>query len=145
MSEGITQSLYTHYVQIFINAAVQAGKEILTIYEECGTDMQIKGDGSPLTRAGLASHRMITKKLSEIFPNIPIMSEEGKSVPYEVRRHWKEYFCIDPLDGTKEFIKRNGEFTINRAFIYSKKPVVGVVYVPVQETMHIGCSVIGSF
>lgn len=115
-----------------------AGKAILDIYDKPTADwaMQKKGDDSPLTQADLSANAVICAWLSEHFPSIPIMTEEAKADDYSLRKDWKSYWCVDPLDGTKEFIKRNGEFTVNIALMRvasdsSAIPVAGVVYAPV--------------
>jgi 3'(2'), 5'-bisphosphate nucleotidase len=110
----------------------------LKIYNEEDFDIEIKGDNSPLTRADIASHGKISEVLRHKFPDMPILSEEGKDIPYEIRRNWINYFCVDPLDGTKEFIKRNGEFTINIAYMKDKSPVIGIIYIPVKDILYFG-------
>jgi 3'(2'), 5'-bisphosphate nucleotidase len=109
-----------------------AGHAILDIYETDDFAVEYKDDDSPLTRADRRSHEVIIKGLKDIARGIPVMSEEGSSVPFKERRGWKEFFLVDPLDGTKEFIKRNGEFTVNIALIKDGVPTVGVVHVPVR-------------
>ena len=145
MTDILTQSKYSQFIHIFFKSAAHAGKEILAIYNEGDFNVKLKEDSSPLTIADVASHTVIRKELSRIFPDVPQMSEEGKSIPYAERKHWDMYFCIDPLDGTKEFIKRNGEFTINLALIKNQRPVVGVVYIPVKDILYIGGIDIGSY
>ncbi len=93
----------------------------------------MKADDSPLTAADRASHHAIVSALGELTPDIPILSEEAADIPYSVRRDWQEYWLVDPLDGTKEFIKRNGEFTVNIALIQDSVPVLGVVHVPARD------------
>ncbi|HIP52554.1 MAG TPA: 3'(2'),5'-bisphosphate nucleotidase [Chromatiales bacterium] len=109
-----------------------AGDAIMEIYD---TDFEVeeKSDKSPLTAADMASHNTIVAGLERLTPEIPILSEESAKIPYETRRQWRRYWLIDPLDGTKEFIKRNGEFTVNIALIEDGRPVLGVVYVPVKR------------
>lgn len=111
------------------NIAISAGKAIMKIYNK---DFMIdyKDDKSPLTEADIKSNDIICSTLQELYPNIPIMSEENKQILYEIRKEWEYYWCIDPIDGTKEFIKKNGEFTVNIALIYKNIPVLGVVYAP---------------
>ncbi len=115
----------------------QAGAAILEIYQQ---DFNVvhKDDASPLTQADLASHRLICAALKELTPDIPLLSEESAALDYSERSAWNEYWLIDPLDGTKEFIKRNGEFTVNIALIRDHQPVLGVVYVPVSNTCYAG-------
>ncbi|MDX8339308.1 3'(2'),5'-bisphosphate nucleotidase CysQ [Draconibacterium sp. IB214405] len=121
-----------------IKAAIRAGEEILKIYKDPTSDFSIekKADNSPLTIADKASHQVIEAALAET--GIPILSEEGKTIEYEERRHWNTFWLIDPLDGTKEFIKKNGEFTVNIALVKNNQPVMGVIYVPVSETLYFG-------
>ncbi|HDR50688.1 MAG TPA: 3'(2'),5'-bisphosphate nucleotidase CysQ [Mariniphaga anaerophila] len=121
-----------------ITAAVAAGKKILEIYNDpaAGLSVEWKADNSPLTIADKTSHRMIMQHLEKT--GWPVLSEEGKSIPYEVRRKWKTFWLVDPLDGTKEFIKRNGEFTVNIALIHNDHPVAGVIYLPVTGDLYVG-------
>ena len=127
-----------------IGAAVEAGKAILSIYNG---DFEVyeKEDKSSLTEADLASHRIITRFLSEYTPKIPLLSEESAAAPYDERRKWEKYWLIDPLDGTREFVNRNGEFTVNIALIENGVPVLGVVHVPVSGITYCGSSGTGSF
>ena len=117
-----------------LDIARLASAEILKIYHSPDFGIQIKGDESPVTAADLASNRVITEGLSRLEFQCPILSEETLEIPYEERRYFDYFWVIDPLDGTKEFIKRNGEFTINIALMHHNKPVLGVVYVPVIAT-----------
>ena len=104
----ISEEGYTQIVRTYMLAARKSGEEVLRIYNNDQFDVQIKGDNFPLTQADTASHKAIKQILSDVFPTIPLLSEEGKHIPCRVRKKWKKYFCVDPLDGTKEFIKRNG-------------------------------------
>ncbi len=110
--------------------AREAGQRILEIY---ATDFTVweKNDRSPLTQADMAAHDTILKGLSELTPDIPVLSEESTDIPFKECRAWQRYWLVDPLDGTREFIKRNGEFTVNIALIEDHQPVIGVVYTPV--------------
>ena len=117
--------------------AVQAGDAILNIYST-DFDVETKGDHSPLTQADLASHRIIVAGLAALTPDIPILSEESTPPAFAVRRSWERYWLIDPLDGTKEFVSRNGEFTVNIALIVDHQAVLGVVGVPVQRLVYTG-------
>ena len=123
-------------IQLAKLAAFEAGKEILKVYE---TDFSVetKSDDSPLTLADQAGHDKIVSFLNET--NIPILSEEGKHLNFNQRKEWDSFWLVDPLDGTKEFVKRNGEFTVNIALIKNNIPVMGVIYVPVQDVMYYGC------
>ncbi|TCK19396.1 3'(2'),5'-bisphosphate nucleotidase [Thiogranum longum] len=118
--------------------AKQAGEKILEVY---GTEftVQDKDDKSPLTAADMASHNTIVAGLKALTPDIPVLSEEDAKIPYEKRSSWKTYWLIDPLDGTREFVKRNGEFTVNIALIHEGEPVLGVVYVPVTGVTYAAC------
>jgi 3'(2'), 5'-bisphosphate nucleotidase len=121
-----------------VDLAVDAGQVILEVYAT-DFDVQSKADESPLTQADLASHRLIVAGLEALTPDIPIISEEEGLPLFDERRQWATYWLIDPLDGTKEFVNRNGEFTVNIALIDSNRPVLGVVHVPVQDKTYIGC------
>jgi len=124
--------------------AKQAGAEIMKIYAE-GFEIQEKKDHSPLTTADLASHTLITEKLEKLTPDIPILSEESVSISFAERSSWKDYWLIDPLDGTREFIKRNGEFTVNIALITEHISSLGVVYIPVQDVCYSAARNQGAF
>lgn len=112
-----------------------AGKAIMEIYTKDFT-VDYKNDKSPLTEADMISNEIICNNLRELYYNIPILSEENDNIEYDKRKDWEYYFCIDPLDGTKEFIKKNDEFTVNIALIYKNEPVLGVVYAPALEEMY---------
>jgi 3'(2'), 5'-bisphosphate nucleotidase len=116
-------------LEIAILAAIDAGREILEIYNQEDFGIEIKADQSPLTLADKAAHTIITAHLAG---DIPILSEEGKTIPWEIRKSWNRFWLVDPLDGTKEFIKRNGEFTVNIALIENGVPELGVIVVPVR-------------
>jgi len=122
--------------QTAIKAAIKAGNEILDVYYNFDFGVEIKSDNSPLTIADRRAHNVITAILNET--EIPVLSEEGKSIPYEERKTWNLFWLVDPLDGTKEFIKRNDEFTVNIALIEGSVPVAGVVYVPVTRELFWG-------
>ena len=125
------------FAEAIAELAVEAGKAILKIYEQ-EFEVVIKDDESPLTQADLASHRIICDGLAKLTPDIPVLSEESSDIDYETRANWFQYWLVDPLDGTKEFINRNGEFTVNIALIRFHKPILGVVHVPVTETTYTG-------
>ncbi|MDQ0162537.1 3'(2'),5'-bisphosphate nucleotidase CysQ [Aeribacillus alveayuensis] len=127
-----------------LKISLDAGKEILQVYAN-DFDVESKEDQSPLTLADKKSHETIVKGLSSLYPDIPVLSEEGKSIPYDTRKEWDYLWLVDPLDGTKEFIKRNGEFTVNIALIEEGKPVVGMIYAPVLDTAYFAKKDIGSF
>jgi len=109
----------------------EAGEEILKIYDKTDIGITYKGDNSPLTLADKASNDIIEKRLKELTPSIPILSEEGKNIDFNDREGWNIFWLIDPLDGTKEFIKKNGEFTVNIALISDGEPILGIVHAPV--------------
>lgn len=115
-----------------VNIARDAGDAILTIYD-AGFKVEEKEDKSPLTDADLASHNLILQRLTELTPDIPILSEESAKLPFEERSSWTTYWLVDPLDGTREFVKRNGEFTVNIALIHQHKSIIGVINVPVLD------------
>ena len=123
-----------------IEAALRAGEEILKIYTR-EFKVEFKADESPLTEADTAAHNMIVKAL-ESTP-YPVLSEESRAITYEERKGWKTYWLVDPLDGTKEFIKKSGEFTVNIALIEDGVPTFGVVYVPVLDTLYCGMLDVG--
>ena len=104
-----------------------------------------KSDGSPLTMADKASHETIQKELTRAYPNIPLLSEEGEGVDYDERKRWECFWLVDPLDGTKEFISRNGEFTVNIAFIEENRPVAGVICAPALNRVYYGTENMGAF
>ena len=126
-----------------ITAALEAGKAILEIYHSGEFDIEIKGDNSPLTRADIASHNVIMSFLKKT--GIPVLSEEGRDISYQERKDWKQLWIVDPIDGTKEFIKRNGEFTVNIALIEDQKPRIGVIFVPVTGELYFSTKEIGAF
>ncbi len=117
-------------IESVISIAINAGNKILKIYHTDNFDERKKLDNSPLTKADLAAHNLIVQRLKEITPNIPILSEESANISWDIRKKWQRYWLIDPLDGTKEFIKHNGEFTVNIALIDNHEPVMGVVHAP---------------
>lgn len=131
-------------IQQVIDLAREAGKEIMTIYAQ-DFSVETKGDNSPLTQADKKSNAVIVSGLRRMYPEIPIISEETKLTSYEERKNWKTYWLVDPLDGTKEFIKKNGEFTVNIALMSHGQPVLGVVYAPAQNKMWYGMKESGSF
>ena len=127
-----------HLLEIAKKAALEAGAEIMKIYTDPSQDFGIekKADNSPLTLADKAAHLCIVRHLQET--GIPVLSEEGRHLPYAERQAWKRLWVVDPLDGTKEFIKKNGEFTVNIALVEDGSPVLGVIYVPVTGILYYG-------
>jgi len=132
-------------IDYLIETAADAGKEILKIYNSDDFGITEKKDSSPLTKADTMSHDLISERLVSRYPDIPVISEEGKNIPFEIRKQWEYYWLVDPLDGTKEFISRNGEFTVNIAFVEHGRPVMGVIYIPVQDTIYFGRQGSGAF
>ena len=126
-----------------ITAALEAGKTILEIYFSGDFDIEIKVDNSLLTKADTASHNVIMSFLTKT--NIPVLSEEGRDITYEERKNWNQLWIVDPIDGTKEFIKRNGEFTVNIALIEHQKPILGVIFVPAKGELYFSSREIGAF
>lgn len=126
-----------------VKASVKAGEGILEVYNSDDFDIEIKSDNSPLTRADKKSNEIIMSYIENL--GFPVLSEEGKELTYEDRKHWETLWCVDPLDGTKEFIKKNGEFTVNVALIHNQNPVLGVIYVPVSEELYFAHDQIGSY
>jgi len=124
--------------------AVEAGEAILNVYRT-DFDVEHKDDDSPLTQADLAANRIIVAALEKLTPEIPRLSEEGADIPFETRKTWDRYWLIDPLDGTREFVKKNGEFTVNIALIDNGKPVLGVVHAPVLEATWYAAQGVGAF
>lgn len=135
--------LYSTNLKLAISAAVNAGNEIMKIYESDDFGVETKGDNSPLTKADKASHKVICQALTT--SEVPILSEEGAQIPFEERAAWSSFWMIDPIDGTKEFIKKNGEFTVNIALIHNGSPVIGVVYAPVLKELFFAEHNLGSF
>lgn len=125
-----------------IQAAIEAGLEILKIYNT-DFDVEYKEDQSPLTIADKSAHNIISSYLLET--KIPVLSEEGRSIPFTERKEWNQLWIVDPLDGTKEFVKKNDEFTVNIALVENHKPVMGVIYAPVFDILYYGEEGNGSF
>jgi 3'(2'), 5'-bisphosphate nucleotidase len=122
----------------------RAGDAIMKVYGE-GFSVQHKADDSPLTLADLESQRVILEALSALTPDIPILSEESAQAPWEERRRWGELWVVDPLDGTREFVKRNGEFTVNIALVVEHEPVLGIVSAPARGLLYWGAAGLGAF
>jgi 3'(2'), 5'-bisphosphate nucleotidase len=133
---------YSALLQLAVHAAVKAGEEILAIYRN-DFDVEWKPDNTPVTAADKAASQRIIQILSAA--GFPIISEEESIAPYETRKHWEYFWLVDPLDGTKEFIKRNGEFATNIALIKGTEPVIGVIYAPVWNCLYFAASGQGSF
>ena len=127
-----------------LEIAVQAGRRILEIY---ATDFNVnlKSDQSPVTTADMAAHEVILRDLQRLTPDLPVLSEESSNIPFAERQRWGSYWLVDPLDGTKEFISRNGDFTVNIALIQKHEPIVGVVHIPVERVSYYGCTGVGAY
>jgi len=122
-----------------LRIGISAGKEILSVYNQAGEiDVTIKDDSSPLTEADRLAHQLIVAELRKLTPDVPILSEESGETPAQERLEWSQFWLVDPLDGTKEFIKRNGEFTVNIALISNGVPELGMVHVPVSGMNYLG-------
>ncbi len=123
-----------------LDLAISAGKRVEEIYNSRTYESSVtyKVDRSPLTTADLEAHRIIASGLEKMWPEIPIVSEEGTIPPYEERRSWKRFWLVDPLDGTEEFLKRNGEFTVNIALVEEGRSILGVIYLPIGEALYYG-------
>lgn len=126
-----------------INATIKAGALIMEVYNSNDFQVNLKSDATPLTLADRKAHQEIMSCLMKT--RIPLMSEEGRDLHYEERKGWEYFWLVDPLDGTKEFIKRNGEFTVNIALVYKGLPIIGVVYVPVIKQLYFAMQTLGSF
>ena len=137
--------LEKHHLEQLEAIARKAGAGILSVYESEDFDVESKGDGSPLTRADQTSHEIIVAGLSELTPEVPVVSEESGATEMDSRLGCETYWLVDPLDGTKEFIKRNGEFTVNIALIQRGQPVYGIVYAPVLDWCFYGGREYGSW
>lgn len=132
-------------IEPVVGIATAASDAILAIYNSDDFGVEAKDDNSPLTLADKASHNVIVAALASLTPDIPVLSEESNAISWDERSRWQEYWLIDPLDGTREFIKRNGEFTVNIALIQGHQAVLGVVFVPVQQRCFYGYQGGGAF
>ncbi|KPP97753.1 MAG: 3'(2'), 5'-bisphosphate nucleotidase CysQ [Bacteroidetes bacterium HLUCCA01] len=132
-------------IDSIIDIAIKAGFAILEEYDTLAPQYDTKADKSPLTRADLRAHTIIKTELEKIFPGIPVLSEEGKEIPYEERMNWEYFWCVDPMDGTKEFLKKTGQFTVNIALIKRDRPVLGVIHVPAESVTYYAKEEEGSF
>ena len=128
-----------------VTLAHRAGEAVMKFYSQDELGTTYKEFDSPLTCADIASHDLIVKQLQALTPTVPVLSEESKAVPYQVRQAWRTFWLVDPLDGTKEFIKRNGEFTVNIALIEEGRPVFGVVHAPAMEVTYFAAHGLGAF
>jgi 3'(2'), 5'-bisphosphate nucleotidase len=140
--ESELQMKYSEYLMDAVAAALSAGRAVLEVYRT-DFDVEIKSDQSPLTLADKSAHEIIKSALDR--HGLPVISEEGRDVPYAVRKEWDILWIVDPLDGTKEFVKRNGEFTVNIALVEGMYPVLGVVYAPVPDVLYFASRKIGAY
>jgi 3'(2'), 5'-bisphosphate nucleotidase len=138
----LNQMMNSELLHYAIRAAIAGSREILEVYRK-DFAVEFKDDKSPLTLADRNAHEAISKILENT--GLPVLSEEGKSIPYELRKAWKRFWLVDPLDGTKEFVKRNDEFTVNIALIEENRPVMGVILVPVSGLLYFACHSSGAF
>ena len=139
----IDQTELKHLLLTAINAAIRAGALIMEVYNSDDFQVNLKSDATPLTLADRKANDEIVKSLMKT--RIPVMSEEGRNLMYEERKGWEYFWLVDPLDGTKEFIKRNGEFTVNIALVYNGYPIMGVVYIPTLNQLYFALVELGSF
>lgn len=137
---GKTADLLPRVLEI----ARRAGEAIMEIYADLNPAVEYKKDDSPLTQADLASHRIICEGLTQISSEIPVLSEESAEISFEKRRDWDTFWLVDPLDGTKEFLKRNGEFTVNIALVRKTSPILGVVYAPATDIAYLAAEGAGA-
>jgi 3'(2'), 5'-bisphosphate nucleotidase len=128
-----------------IRIARIAGEAILEVYGSGDFGTSAKADSSPVTQADLRAHAVIHAGLRDLTPDLPVLSEESEEVPYATRRSWERYWLVDPLDGTKEFLARNGEFTVNIALVVGHHPALGIVYVPARDTIYWGVPAEGAW
>ena len=139
----INETELWHLLSAAISTAVRAGGLIMDVYNSDDFHVNLKSDSTPLTLADRKAHAEISKSLMKT--RIPVLSEEGRNLLYEERKGWEYFWLVDPLDGTKEFIKRNGEFTVNIALVYNGFPIMGVVYVPVSGNLYFSLKDKGAF
>jgi len=132
---------------LLVDAVIAAKKASDAIIEVYGSvfNVELKEDRSPLTLADRRSHEIISGHLQALEKSLPLLSEEGRDIPYKERKLWEYYWLVDPLDGTKEFIKKNGEFTVNIALMFRDRPVMGVVLLPVKDILYFAAEEIGAF
>lgn len=142
--EKVNLPLDTALMERVVSLCRDAGRAILEIYNREEFTVETKSDSSPVTAADLAAHRVLIEHLPALLPGVPVLSEEGSVPEFSERKRWSRYWIIDPLDGTKEFIKRNGEFTVNVALVEDHIPVLGVVHVPVSGVSYAGIQGLGA-
>ncbi len=146
VENSIVEKLDEALLQKVILLCEKAGAAILEVYDrDQELAIETKVDNSPVTDADLAAHKVIVSELTNYLDGVPVLSEEGRLPDWDVRKEWETYWIIDPLDGTKEFINRNGEFTVNVALVHKGEPVLGVVYVPVLAVTYCGIKNVGAW
>ena len=131
-------------IEEIITLSLKAAQAVLKLYDS-GFEIYEKKDKSALTSADIISHKILIKGLTKSFPQIPVLSEESEEIPFQKRKNWKKFFLVDPLDGTRGFIKKNGEFTINIALIEERTPVLGVIVSPVNKKIYFAESRKGAY
>ena len=142
MPTASSPALSEHLIAALVDVTRRAGAAILEVYES-DFEVQTKSDASPLTAADLAAHDVIAEALASLTPEIPLLSEESEPPPFAERQRWQRYWLIDPLDGTREFVDRNGQFTVNIALIENGQPRLGLVGVPTRAQVYFGCVATG--
>ena len=128
---------------IALDAGMKAGQAIMKVYSSDNFNSRLKADNSPVTEADYKAHHVISKVLEK--SGLPVLSEEGREIPWTERKQWESFWLVDPLDVTKEFIKRNGEFTVNIALVSNKRPVMGIIYAPNDDVMYAGATSLGAW
>ena len=131
-------------LKTILNISLDAGRKIMDVYDQ-DFSVEMKADASPLTEADQLSHQVIIDGLCKAYSDIPVLSEEGSLIPYSERKNWSVFFLVDPLDGTKEFVNKNGEFTVNIALIENGYPIMGAIYAPAPDLFYFGQSGLGAF
>jgi 3'(2'), 5'-bisphosphate nucleotidase len=139
-----TFSIQTLVPQL-VALAHRAGEAVMKFYYQEDLGVTYKDFDSPLTCADVASHHLIVEHLHTLTPNLPVLSEESQTVPYDERQAWRTFWLVDPLDGTKEFINRNGEFTVNIALVQNSRPILGVVHAPAMDVTYFAAEGVGAF
>lgn len=140
---SVQKYLNSSVIEAVRSIAIDAGLVIMAVYKH-DFDVYKKNDDSPVTEADLAAHNIIVTSLKNTFPELPVLSEESDNIEFSERKHWVTFWMVDPLDGTKEFIKKNDEFTVNIALIHQGRPVLGVVHAPALGVTYFGCEGIGA-
>ena len=145
MADSYTCKRLTDLLPHVTALACESGHSILAIYRDLNPHVEYKLDHSPLTQADLASHQILETGLARLEPHCPVLSEESVEIPYDERKYWRHFWMVDPLDGTREFLRRTGEFTVNIALIEDGHPVLGVVYAPVIDRLYFAARGAGAY